>query len=93
MENELIVNVVKENNKIFIYNTDTNEKIVENIPSWMINKAIKNNVLLKKCKYFNGKSMWRQVKRSDYMEFKKLGKSIPTIRANRLRDIISNIKH
>lgn len=92
MENELIVSIVKNDRKIIIYNADTNEIINESIPQWMINKAIKNDVLLKKCKYFTGKTMWRQVKKNDYLEYKQLGKSIPTIRANRLRDIISNKK-
>lgn len=89
--NELIVNIIKENKEFKVYNTDTKELVVsEIIPYWMLRKAVKYDVLLKKGFYKDGKSFWRQVIKDDYIKALELGINVPTKRINRIKNPFNN---
>lgn len=95
MENkqEMVVEV-KRLNKTFIVNeveTKTPVSLTEqNIPDWMLRKAVKYDRYLKKTFYNDGRPMWRQVEIEDYKKAKNSGIQIPTRRTNRKKNLFEN---
>ena len=92
--NDMVIEV-KRLNKIFIASdveTQATISITEqNIPDWMLRKAVKFNIYLKKSFYKDGKPMWRQVEVEDYKKAKETGIVIPTKRANRKKNPFENL--
>lgn len=95
MENKQeIVVEVKRFNKTFIVN-EVETKIPvslteQNIPDWMLRKAVKYDRYLKKTFYNDGRLMWRQVEIEDYKKAKDSGIQIPTRRTNRKKNTFEN---
>jgi len=92
-ENKTLVVEIKRLNKSFIINeVQTGHPVQlsqENIPEWMLRKAVKYNVFLMKCFYKDGRNFWRQVDREDYKNAKMAGIEIPTKRANRKKKLFN----
>lgn len=95
-QNKEIVVTVKRLNKSFIVNdVETGAVLVlseQKIPDWMLRKAVKFNVYLKKGFYKDGRPFWRQVSTEDYNKAKELGIDVPTKRSNRKKDVFQTNK-
>ena len=92
-ENRAMVLEIKKLNKSYIANTvdtgDAVQIIQENIPEWMLRKAIKYDVYLMKCFYKDGRKIWRQVEKEEYKRAIESNIEIPTKRANRKRNLFN----
>ncbi len=92
-KNELVVEVKRLNKTFIVNDVETNSPISlteQNIPDWMLRKAVKYNRYLKKTSYADGRIMWRQVEIEDYKKAKDVGIDIPTKRANRKKNPFEN---
>ena len=92
-ENKVMVVEIKKLNKSFIANEIETGNAVqilqENIPEWMLRKAIKFDVYLMKGFYKDGRKFWRQVDKEDYKRAIESNIEIPTKRANRKRNLFN----
>lgn len=95
MENktELVVEVKRLNKTFIVSEVETKTPVSlaeQNIPDWMLRKAVKYDRYLKKTFYNDGKPMWRQVEIDDYKKAKESGTEIPTRRINRKKNPFEN---
>ncbi len=89
----MIVEVKRLNKKFIINDVETKMPISQseqNIPDWMLRKAVKYNRYLKKTFYSDKRPMWRQVDIEDYEKAKEMNIEVPTKRTNRKKDIFKN---